>query len=285
MFKLINFFEVPHFNQLRFEMQAPEAKRYKACNETKLLDEESIRRLGQEGIDVDLKDVVTLKDNTLSYKGQRVLVYIRDVMHYRKENNLPRYHIAYCKKLEEMRSNGRWARYVVANREDGYFQVSINNTLHKSERLDVCQYCLEALRWNNFTAYRYNKSERRNIVSNFSIVDFFIKYPKSLFSITPIYTSDTAPSNTYSSNWPLLSENLKQERGYRCGTSNCNITLDGKDRRFLHVHHINGIRNDNSKNNLEVLCYRCHANEPLHSHMKSTKDYEEFTSKYPYSDR
>ncbi|MEO8401779.1 MAG: HNH endonuclease signature motif containing protein [Gammaproteobacteria bacterium] len=278
--KLINFFEIPHFNELRHKMEAQEAKRFKANTEIRLLDEDSIRRLGQEGIDVELEEIKTLKDKTLSYKGQRVLVYIRDVSKYRHELRLPRFHISYCKTLEEMSNIGRWARYVVSHRDDGYFQVCIDNRDYKTEMLSVCQYCLETLSWSNFSIHRLHASERKKIVINFSITDFFTKYPKSLFSITPTYTSDTAPSNTYTNDWHIVSESLKKKRGYKCDSASCRIVLAGKDKRYLHVHHKNGLKNDNSQSNLEVLCIRCHAKEPHHVHMKDMPGYKEFILKY-----
>ena len=55
MIKLINFFEMPHLNQLRHEMEAPLTKEFKASMEISPLDEEEIRKLGIEGLDVDLE--------------------------------------------------------------------------------------------------------------------------------------------------------------------------------------------------------------------------------------
>ena len=123
--------------------------------------------------------------------------------------------------------------------------------------------------------------ERQNAVSKFSIPEFFVKFPKSLFSITPTYTSDTAPINDYSHNWPEISEKVREERNYICDNPSCRIQLVN-DKKSLHVHHINGLKNDNTKSNLRVICIRCHANEPGHAHMKG-KDYYEFTEKYGLS--
>src|SRR3990167_4021971 len=129
MFKLINFFEMPHLNQLRFEMGAPMAKNFKATMEISLLDDDAIRMLGVEGIEISsFEDIKPQKDKTLGYRGQRVLVYIRDVSYYRNKGNpeLPKFHVSFCKKLEEMRNYGRWQKYVVANRDDGFFSVCVN---------------------------------------------------------------------------------------------------------------------------------------------------------------
>lgn len=280
MVKLINFFDIQELNHLRYQMNASEAKRFKANSEITLLDEESIRRLGQEGIDVSIEEIKTLSDKTLSYRGQRVIVYIRDISKFRDDYKLPKFHISFCRTLEQMTNNNRWGKYVVANRDDGYFQICINNSEYKSEQLDVCQSCLDQLSWAGFSISGMRKSERVNIVRDFSINEFFIQYPKSLFSITPKHTSDSAPANAYTSDWPIVSENLKMERGYKCESTACGIVLSGNDKKYLHVHHKNGQKNINSSSNLEVLCISCHAEEHAHSHMKSRSDYKEFISRY-----
>ena len=46
--------------------------------------------------------------------------------------------------------------------------------------------------------------------------------------------------------------------------------------RYLHVHHKNGQKNECEEINLEALCIRCHAEEAMHSHMKSHPDYQEY---------
>lgn len=280
MFKLIDFFEMPHLNQLRYEMGAPLAKNFKATMEITLLDEESIRKLGIEGIDVSFDEIKPQKDKTLGYKGQRVLVYIRDVNNYSDQSDitLPKFHISYCKTLEKMRSKGRWERYVVANKDDGYFNVRINNGNSEFKQLNVCQTCLENLCWKDFSIFRMPSQEKRKIVNQFSIPEFFRKFPKSVFSVTPTHTSDTAPINDYSHNWPEISEKIRQERNYTCDNPSCRIQLE-HDKKFLHVHHINGLKNDNTRSNLRVLCIRCHAHEPGHAHIKG-KHYDEFIEKY-----
>lgn len=37
-----------------------------------------------------------------------------------------------------------------------------------------------------------------------------------------------------------------------------NLGKDGKVRSNLHIHHINGVKDDNRKDNITVLCNKCH---------------------------
>lgn len=271
MLKLINFFDCPYFNGLREDMSAPLAKNFKFNTEIQLLDENLIHKLGREGIDLQLEEIIPQKDKTLSYKGHRVLVYIRDVTNYKnKPDPFPRFHLAYCKTLEQMRQKNRWQRYVVSNREDGYFQINLDSSgwTSSTEKLNVCQNCLTTLQWENFSSFHQNKQK---IVSEFSLEIFFKKYPKSLLSIIPNHTSDTAPLNDYTEDWASVSESIKRKRHYTC--DNCQRVLLGKDKRHLHTHHIDGQKFNNKETNLQVLCFKCHADE--HPHMK-TSEYKKF---------
>ncbi len=46
--------------------------------------------------------------------------------------------------------------------------------------------------------------------------------------------------------------------------------------RYLHVHHMNGLKNENSDKNLKAVCVHCHALEPSHSHITAMRQYREF---------
>lgn len=49
---------------------------------------------------------------------------------------------------------------------------------------------------------------------------------------------------------------LIKERGYKCEI--CNLTEWNGEKIPLELHHVNGIRLDNSKENLQLLCCNCH---------------------------
>ena len=278
-FKLINFLESPEFNYLRFSMNAPLVASF-AENKITLIDEDSVRRLGKEGIDIDFSEIKVEHDGTLSFKGKRVIVYIRDINEVSKHQSLPKYHLTFCKTLDTMTQSKRFGRYVIANREDGVFIVNYVGQSNKTgieKKLSICQNCLTCLSWENFNTSMASTLKKEK-VNQFSLTAFFKLYPKDLISNLPTYTSDTAPLNDYSEDWGLISEKTKKERGYKC--ESCRLELNGTNKRFLHVHHIDGQKNNNLPTNLEILCTGCHAEEPMHSHMKNLASYSEFLKKY-----
>jgi len=71
----------------------------------------------------------------------------------------------------------------------------------------------------------------------------------------------------------------KWRRGYRCDNKKCRINLTNH-RKFLHAHHINGQKSDNSPDNIKLLCIKCHAEEYLHGHLKSLPEYIKFTQMF-----
>jgi len=279
--KLPNFIDDPQFNDLRFRMKAPLSK-FDGIRVGLAFDPVELAKLGNEGVDVSFDEVKDERDGTLSYKGIRVIVYIRDIniMNNRQRGqiHLPRFHVAYCSTLEYMRHNKRWQRYVVATRADGSFQIRlIDGKIIKAQvvALPVCQNCLSLLQWEKFSYQAMSESIRLAIVRNFTIGKFFERYPRELLSVRPEHTADTAPINDYTTDFWSIAERLKREHENRC--ENCNRVIEPS---WLHVHHKNGCRSDNQKHNLLVLCFGCHANQPMHNHMKNLPRYKEFVLKF-----
>lgn len=197
-------------------------------------------------------------------------------MAYGTHDIQPRYHLSNCSTLRQMRERNRFERYVVASRTDGRFELNIIG--HKIRRevheLSVCQNCLAFLDFNSFNM-TMPATERRDRVRAFSLEDFFTKYPRSLHQVVPSHNSDNAPINTYSDGFEHISGRVRALGGWRC--SECGIELSAPGhRKWLHVHHRNGLRHDNRRENLKVICFACHAEEADHSHMKNHPDYLTF---------
>ena len=278
-YKLINFLEDPQFNTLRFLMGAKLVSRV-GESKISLLDENAIRQLGKEGLDInDFSEIKRESDGTLSYKNKRVLVYIRDVKEFFEQHDLPKFHLSYCTTLESMTNSKRFGRYVIYNGEEANFTVNFIGPPSKTitAKLNVCKNCLTLLKWDDYHPQSSN-AVKTKIVNSFNLKDFFSKYPKDLISILPTYTVDTAPLNDYSDDWGIISEGIKQKRGYQCEA--CKRKFEGFDRQYLHGHHIDGLKSNNQSTNIEILCIACHADQPMHNHIKNSIQYKNFMKKF-----
>lgn len=277
--KLPDFLTWSTFNGLRHKMGAPLAERFGASHVVTEIDLPLIDRLQGAGIDVTADQIQVLDDGTLAYKGYRVLVYIRDIPSVGNRGSMPKYHFAHCRTLETMYRNHRSERYVVAISDTGLFRVNVldGGVTSEAVRLDVCQNCLTHIRWKGFDMQMARPS-RLSIVDQFKLSEFFAKYPKNLLLVTPKHSSDTAPLNAYTEDWSEVSARTRSRRGFKC--EKCSIVLAGTESKYLHVHHRNGQKHDNSDVNLKVLCIGCHAEEPMHSHMRGLPDYREFSERH-----
>ncbi|OJU93117.1 MAG: hypothetical protein BGO19_14925 [Acinetobacter sp. 38-8] len=120
----------------------------------------------------------------------------------------------------------------------------------------------------------WSESKKGKAVEHFNIADFFKVYPKS-FHINKHQDNIRTPLNIYSKDWRGISSSVREKSGWIC--EECHINLSAVEHHcFLHVHHKNGQKYNNDRENLEVLCIRCHANEPNHQHLKSNKIYQDF---------
>lgn len=273
--KLPNFYEFEPLNILKEKMGIPRGD-YGTL--TVLVDPSRLTELELEkltssiGLDISPDELTVLPDGTLAYKNSRVLLYIRDVTIYE-----PRIHLANCATLQDMREQKRFSRYVVSTNTDGMFRINIvekNMTRSEIRGLSVCQNCLKCLGLGGFSS-TWSKQKKMSFVSNFNIQDFFKVYPKSLHVNIPYYNSDNSPENIYSVDFPEISRKYRESVNWIC--KRCGISLENPSwRKWLHVHHVNGVKSDNSPSNLEALCIRCHADKPRHEYMKKTKDYQDF---------
>ena len=275
---LLNFFNDHLLCDLRTRMDAPLPKRWKKSQIT-LIDPEFIRKLGTEGVEIDFGEIKVEQDSTLSLRGQRVVVSIRDVPVYGNDYKLPKYHFSYCRTLSDMTKKNRWGRYHSTQNNSGEFLINFTDNRIKSEihHLDICQNCLDLLSWDGFS-YGMSLKTRESIVKNFNLKQFFEKYPKDVLSVMPTYTVDIGPVNDYTDDWNKISATTKKDRGYKC--EQCGIQLPESDKHLLDVHHANGQKNDNSKSNLKVVCVECHSLEEMHSHYRDTSRHKEFQEKY-----
>lgn len=224
------------------------------------------------GKDIQLADI----DGTsgiLNYNGHQVMLYIPDqgtyitqVLADGKQKGAKRVHVAECKTIIGMRERGRFNdRYDVINRIDGLFPV-FGIDFHSQQEikgdadLAVCQNCLSLLNHKDFPNLSWG--DKTKFVNEFSYAKFFETY-SSYFKFLPKSTVGFQ-SGGYTSDWPGISAKLRSELDYTC--EQCGVNLTGNT-KLLHVHHINGNKTDNCRENLRALCADCHKKQPHHGHL------------------
>lgn len=242
--------------------------------ESRLSDRERLIQELQVGKEIPLAEVEISHGGLLTYKGEQVILYIkdtrkeRDTLLYDKDGS-PRFHIAECRTLDRMRREGRFERYVVTNQTSGIFLVeSTDRETREVEELEAelgpCKNCLSELNWKNYKGSDSNtKSE---IWNDFLIDDFFSEF-STFFQSKPKHTDKTAPTGGYAKEWPNISDRIKHQRDWNC--EKCKVHLS-QHRRLLHCHHISGVVSDNSPSNIRALCVECHSKEPAHQWMKTS---------------
>jgi hypothetical protein len=224
----------------------------------------------QSGVEISL-DELDIVDGLLSYQGRHVILYIRDhganvLEAIQVPSKGRKYHLADCETLVGMRAKGRFNRYVVTQAASGEFEISGYDQASRKEitglaRLQVCMNCLKLLNYKSSLIVA--NGVRSQIRDAFTLLEFFETY-STRFKHLPSGLAAKAGASTYTDDWGELSQRLRAESGFTC--QDCGVCLE-QHRALLHVHHVNGIKNDNSRGNLQVLCKDCHRKQPNHQHI------------------
>lgn len=279
---LLDFRDFALFNALRGKMraplssyQAPRIELPKAVFASRPTTKRPVIDLPDEGIVIEdwNNEIKELPDGTLGRHNRRVLAYIRDADTY-----IPRFHLAYCVTLKEMKEHERFGRYVAAEGKNKLFDVRMNGGSLTKMSLKPCQNCLHKLHWKGFYLQQSTNAKNR-IVDDFSVEEFFQRHPKSLHHTEPTRHADNAPVNEYPTNWEEISASLRKQFAYSC--QDCGVVLGEQFAKYLHVHHLNGLKNDCQPENLRCLCIRCHSAQPKHRNLRSTLDYQLFCTRFP----
>jgi hypothetical protein len=222
----------------------------------------------------NLSEIVVDEDGLLSYEGERVVLYIKDVRKDPKtvrespEENV-RFHIFDCTTLRHMRQVGRYDRYVVSSRTDGKFVVDAEDwrsrrSVTLEAKLLVCKHCLNQTNYGDYGCG--DKPARDDIWRNFAIKEF-LRENQTQFAMLPRYTDSDAPESGYVDGWSAISRKFRASREWRCDS--CHVDLSARThQRLIHTHHANGVRGDNRPSNLQALCVECHCRQFAHSSMR-----------------
>lgn len=243
------------------------------------LDQLDIKKILLAGKEISIDEIEATQDGLLSYKGEQVLLYIKDSNRDKEtllydNKKAPKFHISDCVTLDTMRGKGRFDRYIVTQNTSGEFDIDYFNQNTDRERgtvktsLDVCRNCLKFLEYESYDDQ--TRSLKDQIVGSFNIEAFFQEHAHK-FKNLPKYTDRNAPSSGYNSDWDKKSRNYKELKKWCCET--CKVDLSNPiNRKYLHCHHIDGVKAHDQISNLRALCAMCHKEEPMHGHMNIPND-------------
>ena len=281
--KLINFNNFLPFKKIREKMNIPKDFKPNFESSKAILIEMKFLEIKTKGLDISIEDLVLAPNKTLEHKdfpGQKMLVYIRDFNgdYAKDENNrenYPRFHIAWCKTLNDMHQKKKYERYVVSQRNDGIFLLNktISGKVVKKDielPLLICKNCLTTLKYKGYSSLSNHYSKSNEIFKDFNVKEFLDEYNTEVY-IEPIHTSISQPKNEYPPNWNEISLNYRKSKKFIC--EECKKDCS-KDTNELHLHHISGVKSDNSPSNLEALCIKCHSKQPYHGHMLLNPKYK-----------
>lgn len=188
---------------------------------------------------------------------------------------LYKYHIYQCTTISQMINSGRKHRYKINNREDGTFFYTFTDfrgrilETRENQKLNICKNCLKKFLQINY-ANDYD-------VINFKLKKFYQQESSFFdFDTSTMEKGEYAKANVYTRNWTQISNQIKIKHDYSC--EECGFKPnDTYQKRFIHTHHQNGDKQNNSEDNLKVLCIQCHAKVDIyHTRIKSFSDYKEF---------
>lgn len=208
------------------------------------------------------EDGIYLTIDGQEYKGYMYLKY-PNVNRF----GIPKFHITNCQTVLDQRANERFdGRYFWHNSNTVTIEDRTNGQVHENINLILCNYC----------RHQSDISEYSDTQGFFSLLD-----KQEQEDINQEYEVDIFG---YTLDWQQISREYRKEKNYTCEC--CRIMIDiPADRRFIHVHHKNGKKVNNRRNNLECVCVLCHAHkDKTHEHnferRRMQADIKAFIEKY-----
>jgi len=272
--KLLNFHSDKRFKRL-LESMGAELVEMKSNVAWDGIDDDKLRELLKTGeTEIDISEI-EIEDGVLKYKGRKVIIYIRD--QYKKYYDKGyKFHLSNCSTISKAIQSKRNSRYVISQRIDGQFKINLieDDKVVKAdllEKLTVCRNCLTNLNYKGYTKMTY--SEKTNVFQYFNLENYFQEFQKEDLKLFGFREESSAPVNVYNEDFSQRSLEYRRSKNFIC--SECNINLKEYP-RFLHVHHSDGDKSNDSSHNLKVLCIECHAKQPEHSRLRFSPDYSNF---------
>lgn len=182
------------------------------------------------------EDGIYLKINGVEHKGY-MYIKVADVEQY----DFPKFHISNCQTIIQQQKQKMFhGHYYWSNSNIVDVQQRGTSKIHTDVILNLCGNCRNAAK---ITDYKTTQGF-------FDLLD--------LQDISPINNAELDMFG-YVKEWQQISKKFRIENEFTC--DNCKIKIENKfDQRFIHVHHRNGNKLNNRRENLQCLCTLCHSN-------------------------
>lgn len=200
--------------------------------------------------------------DAFTVNGQAVALYIEDRKSQKPHHDydlLPKVHLVNCG------ISFREGRYVQVVNPNGKFDVIFRGGVRVERELRICGLCKKSIR-----------AQKRGWVGKFNLqskdgrtIDwsgwnkFIVTHPESLPKHKNVSSFSHAGTRSpdsygYTPDWDLVSAQFRAAAGWCCQI--CRVNLSN-DKKFLHGHHRNRNKQDNSESNIAILCHLCHREE------------------------
>ena len=291
--KLPTFHNSPKYKSLFKEMNTQYSKN--DLNIWKSIDDSVLAEILRTGeVLIENEELIDyLEDNGFfRINSKTVLVYIKNqyLKYWSDEDGESkyRYHIYNCTTLRESILKGRKARYVFRDpvfkkgKGDDIFEINLtelgsSETVKTvNEKLRVCKNCLKE---TNFLDYEDKlRSEQKKLWDSFDYKSFFEVHEIQRLAMINFQSYRDTLKNEYPKNFSEISKKYRDSKKWTC--EECNEYLgDDSNKKYLHTHHIDHQKSNNSFFNLKALCIECHSKKPYHEILKKNQDYINYIRK------
>lgn len=231
------------------------------------------------GVEIDASEV-ELTGPFLTYRGVQAILYIKDTMQtidtiQHDKHKAKKFHVVWCKTLEQKHQDGSFQRYIMTRRADGIFKIDAfldeykTKKIESEEELYACQNCLRKIDYQNFERLK-NQEERRAAAQNFDIGEFLDEFEGVVrYLDLPMGTDKTEPLAEYNAEFARRSPIVKNNADYRC--EECGVDLRNH-KKYMHCHHKDHRKHNNALENLAAICALCHRDNHHKSMYVSRED-------------